>query len=420
MELISKLSWSIVTSLILLTSLTYQVKTNFKTLKLNHIIKNIVKKEHKTKISSFATLMVTLGGKIGVGSIAGVALAIYYGGVGSLFWLMLVSILCAVLSYVETILGMKYRIKNKNNYYGGPSYYISKGLNKKKLAVIYSLLIIFCYIGGFLEIQTNTITKSIQVFVGISPYIIGMILVIITSFCIVGGLKTISKVSEKLVPFMLILYLLLATFIFFKNINQIPTLITLLLKEAFKVTSIKGGLISTIIIGVQRGIFSTEVGIGTGSIVATTTTDNLKNKQAYMQVVGVYITGILVCGATAILILCSPYETLTFSDFNGIELVSFAFYYHFGQFGTYLLSFLIFLFSFSTILSGYYYGEVSMHFLFPKKYQKYLIILKIVTLINVFLGCFLSPTFLWKIVDWLVAIMIAINIYAMMKLKENL
>ena len=117
MELISKLSWSIVTALIILASLTYQLKTNFKTLKLNYIIKSIFKKEEKTKISSFATLMVTLGGKIGVGSIAGVALAIYYGGVGSLFWLMVVSLFCAVLSYVETILGMKYREKNKNNYF---------------------------------------------------------------------------------------------------------------------------------------------------------------------------------------------------------------------------------------------------------------------------------------------------------------
>ena len=199
-----------------------------------------------------------------------------------------------------------------------------------------------------------------------------------------------------------------------------PSILTLLLKEAFLGKSLKGGLISTIIIGVQRGIFSTEVGIGTGSIVASTTTNKSIKKQASMQVIGVYITGILVCGATAILILCSPYHTLNYPDFNGIEMVSFAFYYHFGQFGTYLLSFLIFLFSFSTILSGYYYGEVSMQFLFQKKYKKYLLILKIVTLINVFLGCFLSPTFLWQVVDWLVAIIIAINIYTMMKLKESL
>ena len=299
-------------------------------------------------------------------------------------------------------------------------YYISKGLNNKRLAILYSILIIFCYIGGFLEIQTNTITKSVQVFKNISPFIIGIIIVILTSICIIGGLKSISKISEKLVPFMLSLYLILALIVFIKNITIIPSILNLFLKEAFNGKGLKGGIISTVIIGVQRGIFSTEVGIGTGSIVASTTTNNNISKQAFMQVLGVYITGIIICGATAIFILCSPYQTLTYTDFNGIEMVSYAFYYHFGSLGTYLLTFFIFLFSFSTILTGYYYGEVSFQFLFPKQYKKYLFVLKIITLVNVFIGCFLSPTLLWQIVDWLVAILIVINLYTMMKLKESL
>jgi len=417
-----KVVWAVATSFIILSSIYFSKKLNFRQLNIKGLARSLKSGDKKDcGLSPKETLMLTLAGRIGVGSIAGIALGIYIGGIGTIFWVWITTFLIAILSYVETYFGVKYREKDEDgNYVGGPSYYIKKGLHNKKLAYIYAFLIIVCYIGGFLGIQSNTIAKSFIQIVPISKYVVSFILVLVTFFCIFGGVKGISKITNKIVPFMTLFYIVLFIFVLFVNYTQILEILLNIIKDAFHIDSFFGGFLSTCIIGLQRGIFSNEAGLGTGSIAASTTSSDSPNSQAYLEVVGVYITSLFLCTATAFFILTTPYETMTFQDINGIELMQYAFSYHFGTFGEILLFVFIFLFAFSTVLTGYYYGESSLRFIIGKGHKKFIVLLKIITLIILFLGGIMSATILWNVVDLLVAFLAIINIYSLFRLQDNI
>lgn len=417
-----KVVWAVATSFIILSSIYFTKKLRFRQLNIKGFISSL-KDDDKNKdgLSPKDTLMLTLAGRIGVGSIAGIALGIYIGGLGTIFWVWITTFLISILSYVETYLAIKYRGKDgEGNYNGGPNYYIKKGLGNKKLAYLYAFLIIICYIGGFLGIQSNTITKSLTGIIPVSKYLVSLVLVLITFLSIFGGVKGISKITSKLVPFMTLFYIFLFIYVVFVNYTQIPSILLDIIKDALNMDSFLGGFLSTCIIGLQRGIFSNEAGLGTGSISAATTSSNNPSKQAYLEVIGVYITSILLCTATALFILTTPYEGITFNDVNGIELMQYAFSYHFGAIGEILLFIFIFLFAFSTVLTGYYYGESALRFIVGKEKEKYITLLKIVTLFVIFLGGLLSATLLWNIVDLLVAFLAIINIYALIFLEDDI
>lgn len=419
-DIINKILWAIATVFIVVYSLYYTFYLSFIQFDFKKMIKEVLKKNEQEKgLTPFQALMMTLGGRIGVGSIAGVALAIYIGGVGSLFWLFTISFFTAILAFAETVLGIKYRKYDGNLYKGGPSYYIRKGLGNKRLGSIYAIIIIISYIGGFLGIQANTIVKSLGDIILVPNYIIGIVLVFITSFIIFGGIKKIADVASKMVPFMCVFYLLIAIYVFIVNINIVPNILLDIMKSAFNFESFFGGFIATFIVGIQRGIFSNEAGLGTGSIAASTSGGITAASQGYIQMLGIYITSFIICGATAIIILTSNYHQFLFEDINGIEIASHAFKYHLGSSGNIVLFIFILLFSFSTILTGYYYGESSLKYFFDKINNIYLILLKIITLIILFIGSIMSSTFLWALVDILAAVMAIINLYALVKLKKE-
>ena len=189
--------------------------------------------------------------------------------------------------------------------------------------------------------------------------------------------------------------------------------------EAFNIKAVGFGFLSTLIIGIQRGIFSNEAGLGTGSITSSTSSTDSPVSQGYIQMLGIYVTTLLICTATAIIVMTSNYDTLTFMDINGIELTQNAFRYHLGSFGDILLFVSILLFSFTTILTGYYDGESSLKYFCDKISMKYLIMLKIISLMVLFLGCVLSSTAIWTFVDIFTALLALINIYALFKLKKD-
>ena len=417
-----KVVWAVATSVIILSSVYFTKKLKCKQLNVKRLVCSLKSKEiHGDGLSPKDTLMLTLAGRIGVGSIAGIALGIYIGGIGCIFWIWITTFLIAVLSYAETYLGVKYReTDDDGNYIGGPSYYIKKGLHSKNLAYLYSILIIVCYIGGFLGIQSNTITKSFIQIVPVSKDIVSLFLVLLTFFCIFGGVRGISKITSKIVPFMTLLYIFLFIYVVYVHYTQIPKILINIVKDAFHMDSFFGGFLSTCIIGLQRGIFSNEAGLGTGSIASSATNSSSASSQAYLQVFGVYITSLLLCTATAIFILTTDYQMVSLDDVNGIELMQYAFSCHFGSFGNILLFLFIFLFAFSTILTGYYYGESSLRFLLGKGHPICLFLLKIVTLIVLFFGGIMSATLLWNIVDLLVAFLAIINLYALFRLQDNI
>ena len=359
----------------------------------------------------------SLAGRIGVGSIAGVALSIYVGGVGSIFWMWISTFLCAVITYVEVVLGVKYKVNIYGEFFGGPSYYIRDGIGCKSIGFLFSFLIIICYIFCFLSIQSNTIVHSIVSIIPFSPIVIGICISVICFFCIYGGFKSVVDVSSKLVPLMGVVYIGCSIIVLILNFSSFFDVVFGIFKSAFNFKSVSGGFIYSIIIGVQRGIFSNESGIGTSSIVASSSDSNDFKSLGFVQMFGVYVTSFLFCTATAIILLNSPYNNLFLTDINGIELMNFAFRYHFGSFGSYILLFSIVLFSFSTITTGYFYGESCFSFFSFDKH--FLFILRGVTLIILFLGGILSSNFLWAIVDIFVGVLIIINLIAMWFLRND-
>ena len=413
--------WIIVTILIFLTGLYFSIKLNGIQFNFKRMIKELTKKEdNKEGISSFKALMLSLAGRIGVGSISGVSLAIYLGGPGTIFWIWFISLLSSTLAYSETYLGIKYKEKDNKVFKGGPSYYIKKGLNLPKLGSVYAIIIIICYCIGFMSVQSNTITKSITEIINIKPIIIGLVLSVLVALIIYGGVKKIADATSKIVPIMSLLYIGLSLYIVFSNLSSIPLVFSTIIKSAFNFKSFTSGFLVTLLIGVQRGIFSNEAGLGTGAIAASSGNSNNPVSEGYIQMIGIYITSFLICTSTAIIILTSNYNALNIIDPNGIEIANYAFSYHLGSFGNIFLVISIFLFAFSTILSGYYYGESSLKYLIKKLSNKHINILKIITIIIVFIGSITSATIIWNFTDVTVSILAFINVYAIFKLRREI
>ena len=420
LNLINKVCWAIATVFLVFSGLYFTFKLKGVQFKFKKMLKSLFEKQEKSEIKPYQTLMMVLAGRIGVGSIAGVALAIYLGGIGSIFWMWMIAFIGASNCFAETVLGILYKEKDEKNIYkGGPSYYIKNGLNNKKLGAAYAFLVIFSYVGGFLSIQSNTITKSINQIVNISPIMVGIIIGIFTSLIIFGGIKRIASTASKIVPFMTIGYIIIAIYICIVNIDVIPKIFLNIIKDAFNLKPFISGFLGTMVIGIQRGIFSNEAGLGTGAIASSTVTTNNASTQGYLQMIGVYITTMLICTSTAVIILTSPYQSLVLNDVNGIEITQAAFTYHLGNVGNYLIFISIILFSFTTILTGYYDGEASLKYFFKEIKKRYLLYLKLATIIILFLGCMISSTTLWTFVDILVALEAIINIYAIIMLRKD-
>lgn len=421
--MLNRIIWLIATSLIIISGVYYSFKLKFIQFRFIKMFKSLfIKNKEQETIKPFESLMMVLAGRIGVGSIAGIAISIYYGGVGSIFWMWISSLLATSLTFQETILGMIYQ-KNDTNCVskGGPSYYIKYGLNNKLLGNIYAFIIILTDIFGFISIQTNTITHSIQEIVNIDSKIIGIILSFLVIIIIVGGVKKIAKFSSKLVPTMTLLYLFTCLIIIIINIDKLPNIFLTIFKSAFDFKSISGGILGSMIIGIQRGIFSNEAGIGTGAIASAATKTSTKNEkiaQGYTQMLGVYITTFLICTSTALILLTTNISNLNINNLNGIEIVQQAFTNHLGVIGNYFVFIIIFLFAFTTILSSYYNGESSLKY-FIAKPKKILSALKIITCISIIIGSISKSNIIWSFIDVFVGILAIINIYALIKLEDD-
>lgn len=410
LEKINAVVWAIAMALILLASLYFTVYLNFPQYKIKSLFSSLKNK------SSIKKLSLSLAGRIGVGSISGIALAIHLSGPGTIFWMWVTAFITASLAYAETILSLKFQKKEKE-IHGGPFYYISEGLKKTKLAKFYALILLISYIIGFMPIQTNTITKAISSFITVDKVILGVVISTVIFVVIKGGIKKIRKISNIIIPVLTIFYIGVTMFSTVKNFEATKISFINIINSAFQLKPFLTSFIPMVIVGMQRCIFSNEAGIGIGTIAACSSEEKNPKKCANIQILGIYFTTLIICTSTAIIILSSNYETLNLVNPNGIEITLSAFDYHFPNNGKLLLIILITLFSISTILTGHYYCEVCVRFL-NKKIP--LFIVKFSTVISVFLGIFTSPSIIWKLVDVMVAIIAIINTTTLLKLKHQI
>lgn len=415
MELINKILWPIAISLILINSTYYTIKLKFPQFKLVTIMKSLKNKQkNNQKISPLDTLIMALSSKIGVGSLAGIAIAIHFGGLGTIFWIWISTFFLSIITYLENTLSIIYKEKDGNLTKSGPSYYIKKGLNKKTLSIIYAVLIIITYIFLFTSIQNNTITTLATNMYSINKVIISLIITIMAGFIIIKGIKTISNICNKIFPIMMIIFIAIGLIITIINIEIIPTLLHTIIKEAFNQNSITGGIIYSLILALQKSVFANESGAGTSAIISGTTDNKDYKLQGNIGIIQTYFINFIVLTVTAIIIGTSDYQNINI--INGIELTKHAFFYHLGHFGEIMLLVILFLFSFSTIITIYYYGENSLKFLTNSK--KSIKVLKILTIISLFIGGIINANVIWNLIDIFLALLTIINMYAIYKLKD--
>lgn len=399
--IIFAVTWAFTTVLIILSSIHYTKKYHAPQINLFPINKSLKVTTHsKNNITSLETITMTLSEKIGVGSLSGVALALYFGGPGSILYILIFTLIASVLSYTETHLAITHKSPNSH----GPTSYIQK--NSPRLSSLYSLLLIVAYSGLFLAVQANTITKVLP----LSPQITSIILTISVLVLISKSLKTITRLSSYLMPLMILAYFLVSIYILITNLPLIPKVLSKIISSALTPKAGLSSLIYIIIYSLQRTIFMTEVGIGTTAISASLAPEN-PHKQGLSSIFTIYLTVFIVCLSTALIILTSPFETLPLTNPNGIEITLFAFTYHLGIFGSIFLTITIIMFAYTTIISLSIFGELNLHYLSKK-------IFKIIILIITFISCFINPSFLWNITDLLVALLIIINITSMLKVTK--
>jgi AGCS family alanine or glycine:cation symporter len=325
------------------------------------------KKDQHGHLSSFQALLLSVAGRVGGGNIAGVAVAITLGGPGAIFWMWMVGLMGMATSYLECTLAQAYKqAEPDGTYRGGPAYYIARGLgsNWKWLAGLYSVLLLLTFGFGFTALQSYAVATSFEDAFGVPVFYSGIGLAMIVGLIIFGGVKRIAKVSEVLVPVMAGGYILIALVILGMNLERIPDVFMLIVKSAFGLEpAVGGGIGAAIMMGLKRGLFSNEAGLGSAPNVAAVAYVPHPANQGIVQSFSVFIDTLIICSATAFIILLSGiYDPATIGDIGGVALTQASLAEHVGEWGRSFVSIALLLFGFSTILYNYYLGENSISF----------------------------------------------------------
>lgn len=370
----------------------------------------------KKGISPFQAFCISAASRIGTGNIAGVAIAIATGGPGSVFWMWIIALIGGATSFIESTLGQIYKVKSGDTFRGGPAYYIEQALDKRGLGVFFSILTAVTFGFIFNSVQANTIANSFEKAFGLKPIIIGIILFIITGIVIFGGVKRIANVSATIVPIMATIYILVALFIMIKNIAFVPKMFGMIISNAFGLKAAFGGTLGAAILnGVKRGLFSNEAGMGSVPNAAATAHTSHPAKQGFIQSLGVYVDTILVCSATAFIILLSGVlETSEAAGLEGVQITQAALSSQVGNWGDSFLAICIFLFAYSSIIGNYYYGESNIEFIDTN--PAFLTGYRLLVLIMVFLGSIAKFGLVWDAADIFMGMMALINLIVIWKL----
>lgn len=315
-------------------------------------------------ITPFQALCTSLASRIGTGNIAGVALALSLGGPGAVFWMWVVALLGMATAYAESTLAQLYKIRDdEGNFRGGPAFYIARGLKAPWAAVVFSVCLIVAFGLVFNAVQANAIAQAMEGAFGIPKIQVGLAIAVLTGIIIFGGIRQIARVAELLVPAMAIVYLLLALYVMAVNITEVPGVLILILKSAFGLEPAAGGVIGALLNGIKRGLYSNEAGMGSAPNIAAVAIPqpHHPSSQGFVQALGVFIDTILICTATAILILLSG--ALAKTGMTGTALTQEAFSVHVGGAGSYFIAVAVLLFAFTSIIGNYAYAENALSYL---------------------------------------------------------
>ncbi len=439
-------SWPLV-GLCLAAAIYFSIGTRF--VQVRHLGEMVRLLFHNDKsknvgISSFQAFALALSGRVGTGNIVGVAMAIGFGGPGAIVWMWIIAFLGAGTAYAEATLAQMYKQKRGAQFRGGPAYYIEKGLRCKWLAVLFAVITVLVCAMCLPPVHSNSIAMSFSNTFDIAPWMIGLAVAGLIALVVIGGVKRISKVAELVTPFMAIAYLVLALVVLVVNAPAVPGAFRDMLTSAFGMHEALGGIMGAAVAwGVKRGIYSNEAGQGTAPIVAAAAKVDHPVKQGLVQGFSVYVDTLLVCTATALMVLATGcYNVIDPATGGylvqsktealgqpGVEYTIAALSTLLGQgWGGIVISITLFFFAFTTVMAYYYYAETNLVYLFSKmktnkmtdglKEEKILIyILRVVFVASVLFGSLKEASTIWSLGDMGVGLMAWINIVAILLLS---
>ncbi|WP_206425334.1 alanine/glycine:cation symporter family protein [Staphylospora marina] len=369
----------------------------------------------KSGISSFQAFCISTASRVGVGNIAGVAMAIALGGPGAVFWMWLIALIGGASAFVEATLAQIYKVKDGDTFRGGPAYYMEKGLGQRWMGVLFAVLITLCFGLVFNSVQSNTITVAFESTYGLDRSVLGIGLVIFLGIIIFGGVKRIARASELMVPFMAIAYLLMALYVTVTNLSVIPDVLKQIVLGAFGLEQVVGGGIGAAMMqGIKRGLFSNEAGMGSAPNAAATATVSHPVKQGFIQALGVFVDTLLICTATATVVLVSG--AYTDANLSGIEIASKGLGAELGIWAQHFLAFAVLLFAFTSMVGNYYYGETNIEFI--KRSKGWLFTYRLAVLGMVMWGAVSKVQIVWDLADLFMALMAIINLVAILLLGK--
>lgn len=369
-------------------------------------------------ISAFKAFTISAASRVGTGNVAGVAVAISLGGPGAVFWMWLLAIVGGATAFVESTLAQVYKSRDKDSYYGGPAYYITRGLGERwrPLALAFAVIITLTYGFVFNAVQSNSITAAVVTSTdgGMTLRMtIGAVIAALTALVIFGGVRRISGVTQVLVPLMAGAYVLLAVTVLVLNITEVPSMIALIVQHALGIREIAGAAVGTAIMqGVRRGLFSNEAGMGSTPNAAATASVSHPCKQGLIQTLGVYFDTLVMCTMTAIIILLS--HPTYGGEAEGTSLTQSALAAQVGGWAVHAVTVIIFFLAFSSIIGNYYYAEANIPFL--SRSRGLLLGVRAVVVLCVFGGAIGSVPLVWALADVFSALMATINLVAILPL----
>lgn len=384
-------------------------------------------------ITPFQAFVTGLASRVGVGNVAGVAIAIAIGGPGAVFWMWVTAFLGMSSAFVESSLAQLFKIRDSKNqqFRGGPAYYITQGLKQKWLGVVFAIALILTYGFVFNAVQANAIVGATthawgwdqaNVMLPLGDFgfeisWVGLFLVLITAVVIFGGIKRIAKVAESFVPFMAILYLVVALYIAFINYDILPSIFQLIFSKAFEFEAAAGGFFGSMIsmammMGIKRGLFSNEAGMGSAPNAAAASDVKHPVNQGLVQMLGVFVDTFVVCSCTAIIILVSG--LYDHAGFEGVVLTQMALESQIGSWGGDFLALILFLFAYSSIIGNYAYAEGNIQFIHNS--PSLMLIFRVLVLVMVYFGAIASVPLIWNMADLFMGVMASINLIAILLL----
>ena len=428
---VNNIVWGpIMLTLLIGTGLFISIKTNFLQFrKFKYMLKNTIlgmfsKNQHQKEdsgVSSFQAVATAMAGTIGTGSIAGLATAIVSGGPGAVFWMWISALLGMVTKYSEIVLSLKYREKNKEGkWVGGPMYYIKNGLNTKWLAALFAIFAMIACLGTGNATQSNSIAVALESAIGITPYITGIVLTVIATAVILGGMRRIASVNEKLVPFMAMFYVVCSVLALIVNIEKVPAAFALIFKEAFNFKAAAGGtagygIMLAMHYGFSRGVFSNEAGLGSAPIAHAASSTKSSVQQGLWGMFEVFFTTIVICTLSALVILTTGiWESGTV---QGAALSIASFNLVLPGAGGIIVTLATVFFALSTIFGWAYYGEVSMEFLSHNS-KTAVWIYRFVYIIFVFVGAVGNLNLIWSISETMNGLMAIPNLIGIIGLSK--